>query len=129
MRMERRGAKLKFHCTGLLKGRCLQVRATLSMLKCEAISHMCDRSDPNIFFTVEPESMDVGTPPMEPDSDDLYTDLTVNSVVEVTLGAGNSYGIIRWIGTLTGRQEVMAGLELVIFTHMLLGRLKSILNM
>lgn len=60
----------------------------------------------------EPESMDVETPPVEPNTDDLYLDLSVNSVVEVTLGTGNSYGIIRWIGTLPGRQETMAGLEL-----------------
>ncbi|KAL7396546.1 hypothetical protein ABVT39_007562 [Epinephelus coioides] len=60
----------------------------------------------------EPESMDVDTPPVEPDTDDLYMDLTVNSVVEVTLATGNSYGIIRWIGFLPGGKETMAGLEL-----------------
>lgn len=57
--------------------------------------------------------MDTGTPTAEPNTDDLYMDLSVNSLVEVTLANGNSYGIIRWIGTLPGRQEVMAGLELV----------------
>ncbi|XP_049573057.1 ubiquitin carboxyl-terminal hydrolase CYLD isoform X4 [Syngnathus scovelli] len=36
----------------------------------------------------------------------------VNSLVEVSLGTGSLYGIIRWIGTLPGRQDVMAGLEL-----------------
>ncbi|XP_049910334.1 ubiquitin carboxyl-terminal hydrolase CYLD [Epinephelus moara] len=60
----------------------------------------------------EPESMDVDAPPVEPDTDDLYMDLTVNSVVEVTLATGNSYGIIRWIGFLPGGKETMAGLEL-----------------
>ncbi|XP_054646827.1 ubiquitin carboxyl-terminal hydrolase CYLD [Dunckerocampus dactyliophorus] len=38
--------------------------------------------------------------------------LSVNSLVEVSLGSGSAYGIIRWIGTLPGRQELMAGLEL-----------------
>lgn len=85
-------------------------------MKCEAVSHICDLSDPNIFFTTEPESMDIDTPPVEPNTDDLYTGLTVNSVVEVTLGKGNAYGIIRWIGNLTDRKQLMAGLELVIFT-------------
>ncbi|XP_070688473.1 ubiquitin carboxyl-terminal hydrolase CYLD isoform X2 [Pempheris klunzingeri] len=60
----------------------------------------------------EPDRMDVDTSPVEPDTDDLYMDLSVNSVVQVSLGTGNSYGIIRWIGTLPGRQETMAGLEL-----------------
>lgn len=84
-------------------------------MKREAFSHICNKSDPNILFTVEPESMDVDAPPMDSNTDDLYMDLSVNSVVEVTLGAGNLYGIIRWIGTLPGRQDTMAGLELVIF--------------
>ncbi|XP_044055834.1 ubiquitin carboxyl-terminal hydrolase CYLD isoform X2 [Siniperca chuatsi] len=60
----------------------------------------------------EPESMDVDTPLVDPNTDDLRLDLSVNSVVEVTLGAGNLYGIIRWIGFLPDRQELMAGLEL-----------------
>ncbi|XP_076583196.1 ubiquitin carboxyl-terminal hydrolase CYLD [Chaetodon auriga] len=60
----------------------------------------------------EPESMDIDTPPEELNTDYLYMDLSVNSLVEVTLGAGSSYGIIRWIGTLPDRQEIMAGLEL-----------------
>ncbi|XP_031138245.1 ubiquitin carboxyl-terminal hydrolase CYLD isoform X1 [Sander lucioperca] len=60
----------------------------------------------------ESESMDVDTPPVEPNTDDLYLDLSVNSLVEVTLGKGSSYGIIRWIGSLPTRQETMAGLEL-----------------
>ncbi|KAF1385307.1 hypothetical protein PFLUV_G00106380 [Perca fluviatilis] len=60
----------------------------------------------------EPESMDVDTPPVEPNTDDLYLDLSVNSLVEVTLAKGSSYGIIRWIGSLPTRQETMAGLEL-----------------
>lgn len=69
--------------------------------------------------------MDVDTPPVEPNTDDLYLDLSVNSLVEVTLGKGSSYGIIRWIGSLPTRQETMAGLELVMYTDMLLWRLKS----
>ncbi|XP_022608837.1 ubiquitin carboxyl-terminal hydrolase CYLD-like [Seriola dumerili] len=60
----------------------------------------------------DPESMDVESLPVEPNTDDLYMGLTVNSLVEVTLGAGNSYGIIRWIGTLTDSGIIMAGLEL-----------------
>lgn len=68
-----------------------------------------------MFFTVEPELMDTDKSAAEPNTDDLYMDLSVNSVVEVTLGKGNSYGIIRWIGTLPERHEKMAGLELVMF--------------
>lgn len=60
----------------------------------------------------EAEIMDVDISPVEPIPDDLYMNLSMNSVVELTLGSGNSYGIIRWIGTLPGRQEIMAGLEL-----------------
>ncbi|XP_040896761.1 ubiquitin carboxyl-terminal hydrolase CYLD [Toxotes jaculatrix] len=59
----------------------------------------------------EPESMNFDTPPVE-HSEDLYMGLSLNSVVEVTLAAGNSYGIIRWIGTLTDQGNIMAGLEL-----------------
>ena len=110
MRMERQGGKLRFHLTRLLKERCLQVGKTLSMLIYDAGSHMYDKTDPRIFSTIEPESMDVDTAQMEPKT----SDLTKNSVVELTLGEGNSYGIIRWIGTLPGRPETMVGLELVI---------------
>ncbi|XP_032381268.1 ubiquitin carboxyl-terminal hydrolase CYLD isoform X1 [Etheostoma spectabile] len=60
----------------------------------------------------EPERMDVDTPPVEPNADDLYLDLSVNSLVEVNLMKGRSYGIIRWIGSLPTSQETMAGLEL-----------------
>ncbi len=59
--------------------------------------------------------MDVDAPPMDSDTDNLYMDLSVNSVVEVNWGTGNVYGIIRWIGVLPERQDTMAGLELVIF--------------
>ncbi|XP_026179336.1 ubiquitin carboxyl-terminal hydrolase CYLD [Mastacembelus armatus] len=58
---------------------------------------------------VPAETMDIDTPPVETDSDDLFS---VDSVVEVTLPAGNLYGIIRWIGTLPDQGPVMAGLEL-----------------
>ncbi|XP_077391281.1 ubiquitin carboxyl-terminal hydrolase CYLD isoform X2 [Festucalex cinctus] len=40
------------------------------------------------------------------------SDMGVNSLVEVSLGTRTLYGIIRWIGTLPGRQQIMAGLEL-----------------
>lgn len=59
----------------------------------------------------EGESMDVDTPP-EADTDYLYMGLSLNSMVEVTLGEGNTYGIIRWIGKLPDRSETMVGLEL-----------------
>ncbi|XP_028260370.1 ubiquitin carboxyl-terminal hydrolase CYLD [Parambassis ranga] len=58
----------------------------------------------------EPENMDVDTAAMEPDAVDLYQGLSVDSMVEVS--AGNLKGIIRWIGTLPFRKEIMAGLEL-----------------
>ncbi|XP_062279810.1 ubiquitin carboxyl-terminal hydrolase CYLD [Scomber scombrus] len=60
----------------------------------------------------EAEGMDFDTSQVETNTDDIYTNLTVDSVVEVTLATGNGYGIIRWIGTLPDRQEIMAGLEL-----------------
>lgn len=62
-------------------------------------------------LTAEGESMDVDTPP-EADTDYLYMGLSLNSMVEVTLGEGNTYGIIRWIGKLPDRSETMVGLEL-----------------
>ncbi|KAI3369102.1 hypothetical protein L3Q82_026072, partial [Scortum barcoo] len=63
----------------------------------------------------EPENMDVDlpeTPSEEPNSDELYVDLSINSVVEVNVGSGNLYGIIRWIGNLPDRLDTMVGLEL-----------------
>ena len=68
-----------------------------------------------MFLTAGPESMEVDTPLEKPNTDDLYLDLALDSAVEVTVATGNSYGTIRWIGTLPGRQETMAGLELVLF--------------
>lgn len=65
--------------------------------------------------------MDIDIPPVE-----AHTDLSIslNSVVEVTLGKGNSYGIIRWIGMLPGREDKMVGLELVnLFADVLMFRL------
>ncbi|XP_068445993.1 ubiquitin carboxyl-terminal hydrolase CYLD [Clinocottus analis] len=56
----------------------------------------------------EPEGMDVDTTPVEKDSGDL----SLNSVVEVTLSKGTSYGIIRWIGNLPDIKDTMVGLEL-----------------
>ncbi|RVE73693.1 hypothetical protein OJAV_G00034000 [Oryzias javanicus] len=55
----------------------------------------------------EAERMDFDTK-----SPDDYTNLDVNSMVEVPLAKRNSYGIIRWIGKLPGREETFAGLEL-----------------
>lgn len=80
--------------------------------KCETGSLKCADSDPDVLFTLEPDNMNMNTSTVEPKLG-LSTDLTVNSVVEVTLASGNAYGIIRWIGNLSGRQEAMAGLELV----------------
>lgn len=57
----------------------------------------------------ESESMDVEAHTAE---EDLYTDLSLNSLVEVSVTTGNLYGIIRWIGVLPDRPETMAGLEL-----------------
>lgn len=37
----------------------------------------------------------------------------MNSLVELTLDPRNLYGIIRWVGVLPERREVMAGIELV----------------
>lgn len=60
----------------------------------------------------EDENMDIDVPPLEKNDKDLQRDLSIDSMVEVTLASGNSFGIIRWIGTLPGRQETMVGLEL-----------------
>jgi len=57
--------------------------------------------------------MEVDTTPVEKDSGDL----SLNSLVEVTLSKGRSYGIIRWIGTPPGLTETMAGIELVGLNH------------
>ncbi|XP_074525202.1 ubiquitin carboxyl-terminal hydrolase CYLD [Halichoeres trimaculatus] len=57
----------------------------------------------------ESENMDVETHTPE---EDLYMDMSLNSLVEVSVTTGNLYGIIRWIGTLHDRPEMMAGLEL-----------------
>lgn len=55
--------------------------------------------------------MDVDTPP-EANTDNPYN-LSLSSMVEVTLATGNTYGIIRWIGNVPDRSETMVGLELV----------------
>lgn len=67
--------------------------------------HMVTKGEP----PSGPENMDIDTPPVETHSD---LSMSLNSVVEVTLGKGNSYGIIRWIGMVPGREDVMVGLEL-----------------
>lgn len=87
----------------------------LHNLKIEAISHICNESEPNILFTLVAESIDMDTSTLETNTGDMYTGLTVNSAVEVTFMSGNGYGTIRWIGMLPDRQEIMAGLELVRF--------------
>ncbi|KAM4628850.1 ubiquitin carboxyl-terminal hydrolase CYLD [Polymixia lowei] len=58
------------------------------------------------------EYMNVDSPLEESKMNAHSMDFSVNSLVEVTLGAGSSYGTIRWIGNLPGREETMAGLEL-----------------
>ncbi|XP_071774514.2 ubiquitin carboxyl-terminal hydrolase CYLD [Centroberyx gerrardi] len=63
-------------------------------------------------LTAGSECMDIDTSLTEPDIDAHHMGLSVNSLVEVNLSGGNSYGTIRWIGTLPGREETMAGLEL-----------------
>lgn len=50
---------------------------------------------------------------VEHHQEDLYTDMSLGTLVELTLDAKKLYGIIRWIGTLPDMQETMAGLELV----------------
>lgn len=52
----------------------------------------------------------VDTPPVDTPAEPL---MDLNSMVEVTLGNGNCYGIIRWIGFLPEREDMMVGLELV----------------
>lgn len=89
-------------------------------MKCEAFYLICNNFDLNEFSTVEPESMDVDPPLKELNTDDLYSDLSVNSLVEVTWPENKLHGIIRWIGSLPDRKERMAGLELVSFMLMLL---------
>ncbi|XP_047444344.1 ubiquitin carboxyl-terminal hydrolase CYLD [Mugil cephalus] len=56
--------------------------------------------------------MDIDTSPEELDTHNYDIGLGLNSVVEVALGKGNAYGIIRWIGTVPGWKDISAGLEL-----------------
>lgn len=62
-------------------------------------------------FIAEQESK-VDSPPMEQE-EDLYTDLSLGTLVELTLDAKKLYGTVRWTGNLPGIRETMAGLELV----------------
>lgn len=55
----------------------------------------------------------VEPPSVEHHQEDLYTDMSLGTLVELTLDAKKLYGTIRWIGTLPDMQETMAGLELV----------------
>ncbi|CAG5862983.1 unnamed protein product [Menidia menidia] len=57
-----------------------------------------------------PESMDVDSPPDK--ALDHALQMSLNSMVEVSVASGNAYGIIRWIGNLPNRDDVMVGLEL-----------------
>lgn len=50
---------------------------------------------------------------VERHQEDLYTDMSLGTLVELTLDAKKLYGTIRWIGTPPDMQETMAGLELV----------------
>uniref|UniRef100_A0A3B5LF41 Ubiquitin carboxyl-terminal hydrolase CYLD n=1 Tax=Xiphophorus couchianus TaxID=32473 RepID=A0A3B5LF41_9TELE len=70
---------------------------------------MVKEEDEMLMGVIRSGSMDIDIPSVE-----AHTDLSIslNSVVEVTLGKGNSYGIIRWIGRLPGREDKMVGLEL-----------------
>lgn len=59
----------------------------------------------------KPESRD---PPSVDHQEDLYTDMSLGTLVELTLEAKKLYGTIRWIGHLPDfGQEIMVGLELV----------------
>ncbi|XP_058494803.1 ubiquitin carboxyl-terminal hydrolase CYLD [Solea solea] len=60
----------------------------------------------------EPEKMDIDTPPTKSKAYDPRMLLSVNSLVEVNLALGRSYGTIRWIGNLHDIEHPMAGLEL-----------------
>lgn len=53
----------------------------------------------------------VDSPPMEQE-EDLYTDTSLGTLVELTLDAKKMYATVRWIGNLPGIRETMAGLEL-----------------
>lgn len=55
----------------------------------------------------------VDSPSVEHHQEDLYTDLSLGTLVELTLDAKKLYGTIRWIGALPDVPETMAGLELV----------------
>lgn len=68
----------------------------------------------------------VDTPSVDHYQEDLYTDMSLGTLVELTLEAKKLYGTIRWIGTLPDMQETMAGLELVnkIFINLLLHPVK-----
>lgn len=114
MRAGRRAANWRSRWSPSLRASCLQVGATTDMMNYQVVHHICTKADSNLFFSAGPERMDLDPPALEP-NDSPFTDLSVNSMVEVSLANGNSYGIIRWIGSLPGRVETMAGLELVIF--------------
>lgn len=57
--------------------------------------------------------VDVVGDSVDPQTEAWVMGLGVNSLVEVTLAKGNTYGIIRWIGKVPGHGDTMAGLELV----------------
>lgn len=96
--MEKPVERLKFRCSVLLKRRCQQVCGDMKLFLLDGSND----SNPNLISIAEPEIYQ-----------SVCTDLTVNSVVELTLDHRSLYGIIRWIGMLPERMEMMAGIELV----------------
>lgn len=74
------------------------------------------RLSPNKPFVAEQES-EVDSPPVEQE-EDLYTDISLGTLVELTWDAKKLYGTVRWIGNLPGIRETMAGLELVKYIHL-----------
>ncbi|KAJ7986335.1 hypothetical protein DPEC_G00338860 [Dallia pectoralis] len=66
------------------------------------------------LFLLEPERKPLGPadPCLMPPKEIHPSGLNVNSLVEVALGKGPSFGTIRWTGFLPGREGTMAGLEL-----------------
>ncbi|XP_062854083.1 ubiquitin carboxyl-terminal hydrolase CYLD isoform X2 [Trichomycterus rosablanca] len=60
----------------------------------------------------EPEMMDIHQSPEMTRKEVDNADITLHSLVEVKLATGPSYAIVRWIGRLPGKTEMMVGLEL-----------------
>ncbi|XP_072540400.1 ubiquitin carboxyl-terminal hydrolase CYLD isoform X2 [Salminus brasiliensis] len=60
----------------------------------------------------ETEQMDTSGSPEIPKHLGGNADIDVNSMVEVDLAKGPTYGTVKWIGYLPGKSDLMAGLEL-----------------